>query len=378
MQPGETPHRASLELASTSVLLALTGDNNRILSEVSRHSGASVNVRGNTIYISGAKEDVSVANRFLGDAATLLTKGADVSVDDVARSLRELRIDPTATLVELLDEAIVVTPRRRPIVPKSPGQRGYIRTIRTHDLTFGIGPAGTGKTYLAMAMAASALMQRRVKRVILTRPAVEAGEKLGFLPGDLAEKVNPYLRPLYDALHDMLDFDKVTQLFERGQIEVAPLAFMRGRTLNDSFVILDEAQNATSEQMRMFLTRLGYKSKAVVTGDITQTDLPQGARSGLREARDLLTGIEGIGFRSFTDADVVRHPLVQKIIVAYEQRDAEVAEAKAAEKAARAAEKAARGGSSEGADSDGSASGAATDAAVTTEVAGDVEPDERA
>jgi phosphate starvation-inducible protein PhoH and related proteins len=173
-----------------------------------------------------------------------------------------------------------------------------------------------------------------VKRVILTRPAVEAGEKLGFLPGDLAEKVNPYLRPLYDALHEMLDFDKVTQLFERGQIEVAPLAFMRGRTLNDSFVILDEAQNATSEQMRMFLTRLGFKSKAVVTGDVTQTDLPQGARSGLREARDLLTGVDGIGFRSLTDADVVRHPLVQKIIVAYERRDAEKAEASNAEKAA--------------------------------------------
>ncbi len=344
MQPTDTPHRASLELANTSVLLALTGDNNRILSEVARHSGASVNVRGNTVYVGGAREDVSVAHRFLADAATLLAKGADIGVDDVARSLRELRINPGSTLVELLDEAIVVTPRRRPIIPKSPGQRGYIRTIRTHDLTFGIGPAGTGKTYLAMAMAASALMQRRVKRIILTRPAVEAGEKLGFLPGDLAEKVNPYLRPLYDALHDMLDFDKVTQLFERGQIEVAPLAFMRGRTLNDSFVILDEAQNATSEQMRMFLTRLGFKSKAVVTGDITQTDLPQGARSGLREARDLLTGIEGIGFRSFTDADVVRHPLVQKIIVAYELRDTEVAAARAAERVTRTSEAETRAG----------------------------------
>jgi len=342
MQSFETQHRASLELTSTSVLLTLTGDNNRILSEVSRHSGATVNVRGNTIYISGAKEDVSIANRFLGDAATLLAKGADVNVDDVARSMRELRGDPSATLIELLDEAIVVTQRRRPVVPKSPGQRAYIRTIRAHDLTFGIGPAGTGKTYLAMAVAASSLMQRRVKRVILTRPAVEAGEKLGFLPGDLAEKVNPYLRPLYDALHDMLDFDKVTQLFERGQIEVAPLAFMRGRTLNDSFVILDEAQNATKEQMRMFLTRLGFKSKAVVTGDITQTDLPQGARSGLREARDLLTGVDGIGFCSLTDADVVRHPLVQKIIVAYERRDAEKAAASEAKKAAATdAEKAA-------------------------------------
>ena len=228
-------------------------------------------------------------------------------------------------LSDALEDAVVVSPRRRAVVPKTPGQREYLRTIRSHDLTFGIGPAGTGKTYLAMAVAASDLMQRRVKRIILTRPAVEAGEKLGFLPGDLAEKVNPYLRPLYDALHDMLEYDRAQQLRERGQIEVAPLAFMRGRTLNDSFVILDEAQNATSEQMRMFLTRLGYRSKAVVTGDVTQTDLPAGARSGLREARALLAGIPGIGVVSFTEADVVRHPLVQRIIVAYERRDAELA-----------------------------------------------------
>jgi phosphate starvation-inducible PhoH-like protein len=213
-----------------------------------------------------------------------------------------------------------------------------VEAIRTHDLTFGIGPAGTGKTYLAMAMAAAALVQKRVKRVILARPAVEAGEKLGFLPGDLAEKVNPYLRPLYDALNDMLEFERVEQLRERGQIEVAPLAFMRGRTLNDSFVILDEAQNATSEQMRMFLTRLGFGSKAVVTGDITQTDLPQGARSGLSEARDLFRGIEGIAFRSFTDADVVRHPLVQKIVVAYEERDRVVQAEREARRAQRLAE----------------------------------------
>jgi phosphate starvation-inducible PhoH-like protein len=198
-----------------------------------------------------------------------------------------------------------------------------VEAIRSHDLTFGIGPAGTGKTYLAMAMAASSLMQKRVKRIVLVRPAVEAGEKLGFLPGDLAEKVNPYLRPLYDALYDMLEYEKVEQLREREQVEVAPLAFMRGRTLNDAFVILDEAQNATREQMRMFLTRFGFGSKVVVTGDITQTDLPHGARSGLREARELLDGVAGISFCSFTDQDVVRHPLVQKIIVAYERRDAE-------------------------------------------------------
>jgi phosphate starvation-inducible PhoH-like protein len=317
-------HTETLEIESTTVLLALSGPQNRLLGEVARQSGAEISLRGNVITVSGDKEDTLVAYRFLSDAAELVGHGVELEPPDVARSLRELRSDPTANLLELLDEVIVISPRRRPIVPKSAGQRSYVRLIRTFDLTFGIGPAGTGKTYLAMAMAASALTHRRVKRIVLTRPAVEAGEKLGFLPGDLAEKVNPYLRPLYDALHDMVDFDKVQQLRERGQIEVAPLAFMRGRTLNDSFVILDEAQNATSEQMRMFLTRLGYGSKAVVTGDVTQSDLPQGARSGLREAHTLLGGIEGIAFQSFTDADVVRHPLVQKIIIAYEQRDAEL------------------------------------------------------
>jgi phosphate starvation-inducible PhoH-like protein len=321
----DAPYSANLEVESVSVLLALSGPQSRLLGEVARMSGADVSLRGNVIYFSGKEDDVRVAHRFLSDAAALVGRGVEVGPEDVARSLRGLRADPERSLVELLDETVIVTPRRRPIVPKSPMQRQYIESIRTHDLTFGIGPAGTGKTYLAMAMGASALLQKRVKRIILTRPAVEAGEKLGFLPGDLAEKVNPYLRPLYDALHEMLDYDRVVQLRERNQIEVAPLAFMRGRTLNDSFVILDEAQNATSEQMRMFLTRLGYASKAVVTGDITQTDLPQGARSGLREARDLLLNVAGIAFCAFTDADVVRHPLVQKIILAYEKRDAEIA-----------------------------------------------------
>jgi phosphate starvation-inducible PhoH-like protein len=216
-----------------------------------------------------------------------------------------------------------VGPGRRPVGPRGLAQKRYVESIRTHDLTFGIGPAGTGKTYLAMACAVAALHARQVKRIVLTRPAVEAGEKLGFLPGDLAEKVNPYLRPLYDALGDMLDVDKAQGLIQRGHIEVAPLAFMRGRTLNDSFVILDEAQNTTSEQMRMFLTRLGYSSKAVVTGDVTQVDLPEGRTSGLAEARELLDGVEGIALCHFSAADVVRHPLVQKIIVRYEERDRE-------------------------------------------------------
>ena len=318
---GVAPFSANIEVENTSVLLALSGPQSRLLGELARHSGADVNLRGNTILLSGNEPDVRVAHRFLSDAALLVERGVDIGPNDVAHSVRSLRGNPDASLTDLLDEIVLVSPRKRPVVPKGPTQRLYVEAIRTHDLTFGIGPAGTGKTYLAMAVAASALMKRTVKRIVLTRPAVEAGEKLGFLPGDLAEKVNPYLRPLYDALHDMLDFDKVDQMRERGQIEVAPLAFMRGRTLNDAFVILDEAQNATSEQMRMFLTRLGYGSKAVVTGDMTQTDLPSGSRSGLREARALLEGIDGISFCEFTDADVVRHPLVQKIVVAYERLD---------------------------------------------------------
>jgi phosphate starvation-inducible PhoH-like protein len=314
-------HSAEFEVDDTSVLMLLTGPNGRIIEELARCARAQVDFRGNRILISGEQPNVELARRFLVDAAELIAKGVPVGPQDVSSALRSLRDDPNARLTELLDDSIVVGSRRRSVVPKSRAQRDYVRCIRDSDLTFGIGPAGTGKTYLAMAMAASALTQRLVKRVVLTRPAVEAGERLGFLPGDLAEKVSPYLRPLYDALNDMLEFDKVEQLRERGQIEVAPLAFMRGRTLNNSFVILDEAQNATSEQMRMFLTRLGYGSKAVVTGDITQTDLPPGARPGLKEAEELLSGIEGISCCRFTDADVVRHPLVQKIVVAYERSD---------------------------------------------------------
>ena len=233
-----------------------------------------------------------------------------------------MHADPAVRLAHLFEDVVLVTARRRPIRAKTIAQRRYVEAIRGHDLTFGIGPAGTGKTYLAMAMAVRALLEKQVKRIVLARPAVEAGEKLGFLPGDLAEKVNPYLRPLYDALDDMMDADKASGFVARGQIEVAPLAFMRGRTLNDAFIILDEAQNATSEQMRMFLTRMGYSSKVVVTGDVTQVDLPQGQRSGLAEARGLLAEVPGIAIRHFTEVDVVRHPLVQAIVVAYDRRDA--------------------------------------------------------
>ena len=320
---------ADVEVLDNATLVALVGPGNEHLKIVARTLSIHSGVRGNTIRLAGDADNVAIAERFLAEAAELLRNGAGLELRDYPRALAALREDPAITLRDLFDDVVLITGRRRPIGAKGMAQKRYIQAIRHHDLTFGIGPAGTGKTYLAMAMAVQALLERRVKRIILTRPAVEAGERLGFLPGDLAEKVNPYLRPLYDALHDMMDPDKAQGLVARGQIEVAPLAFMRGRTLNDSFVILDEAQNATSDQMRMFLTRLGYASRAVVTGDVTQVDLPSGQRSGLAEARELLAGIEGIAFCAFTEVDVVRHPLVQKIIVAYDRRDAEIAERRA-------------------------------------------------
>ncbi len=312
---------AEVEIADTAVLLALSGPNNELLKALGEESGVGVGLRGNSILLAGEPDRVALAERFLGEAASLIRGGTELDANDCIRGLRTLRSDPSFKLRDLFDEVVLVTPRHRPITPKGLAQKKYIEALRSHDLTFCIGPAGTGKTYLAMAMAVNGLVTRAYKRIILARPAVEAGEKLGFLPGDLAEKVNPYLRPLYDALHDMMDTDRAEGLISRGQIEVAPLAFMRGRTLNDSFVILDEAQNATSEQMRMFLTRLGYASKAVVTGDVTQVDLPSASTSGLAEAKLLLSNIQGIAFCTLTEVDVVRHPLVQKIIVAYEKRD---------------------------------------------------------
>ena len=314
---------ADVEVLDNATLVALTGTGNEHLKVLSKTLGVESGVRGNTIRLSGDADKVELAERFLTEAAHLIQTGTSLDSQDYSRGLQSMRDDPTTSLRDLFEDVVLITARRRPITAKGLAQKRYIQAIRSHDLTFGIVPAGTGKTYLAMAMAVHALIERKVKRIILARPAVEAGERLGFLPGDLAEKVNPYLRPLYDALHDMMDPDKAMGLLSRGQIEVAPLAFMRGRTLNDSFVILDEAQNATSDQMRMFLTRLGYSSRAVVTGDVTQVDLPHGARSGLAEARELLQNIEGISFCQFTEVDVVRHPLVQRIIVAYERRDSD-------------------------------------------------------
>jgi phosphate starvation-inducible PhoH-like protein len=324
--PGSSPpitHVTSeLEVEDTRVLLALAGPRNEKLKALEQAARVTLGLRGNTIRLEGEAAGVALAERFLTQTAALLAQGVDVEVPDVARALATLKAEPGAHLRDMFDGEVPLGAGRRAVGPRGLAQKRYVDAIRSHDLTFGIGPAGTGKTYLAMACAVAALNARKVKRIVLTRPAVEAGEKLGFLPGDLAEKVNPYLRPLYDALDDMMDLDKAQGLIARGAIEVAPLAFMRGRTLNDSFVILDEAQNTTSEQMRMFLTRLGYHSKAVVTGDVTQVDLPDGRTSGLAEARALLEGVEGIAFCAFASVDVVRHPLVQRIVDAYEARDA--------------------------------------------------------
>jgi phosphate starvation-inducible PhoH-like protein len=249
----------------------------------------------------------------------LIKEGYPIHANDIDYAVRVLSGNDRADLKKIFLDTVFITSKKTTIAPKSPAQKEYIDAIRKYDIVFGIGPAGTGKTYLAMAMAVSALTKGLVNRIILTRPAVEAGEELGFLPGDLAEKVDPYLRPLYDALHDMMRFEKAANLMQKGAIEVAPLAFMRGRTLNDSFIILDEAQNTTPEQMKMFLTRIGYNSKAVITGDITQIDLPVGRTSGLIQAKNILQAIGGIRFVFFSKLDVVRHKLVQDIIKAYEE-----------------------------------------------------------
>jgi phosphate starvation-inducible PhoH-like protein len=280
----------------------------------------SISIRGNTLSICGPSPNDEIAERLLKQLYPLAREGYPISRTDIDQGVRLLSQNGEAKLKDLLTDTVFTSPGKRPITPKTPQQKAYVKSIQTHDMVFGIGPAGTGKTYLAMAMAMAAFAKKQLRRIVLARPAVEAGERLGFLPGDLYEKVNPYLRPLYDALHDMTDFEKAARMIERGDIEVAPLAFMRGRTLNDSFVILDEAQNTTSEQMKMFLTRLGYSSKAVITGDITQIDLPDGTRSGLVEAYEILRHIEGIDFVVFTEQDVVRHHLVQEIIKAYENK----------------------------------------------------------
>ncbi|MHB8418974.1 MAG: PhoH family protein [Myxococcales bacterium] len=308
----------TIELDDPELALSLFGVRGENLAVIEERLGVQVGQRGTAVRLSGPAEATRLAARLVRELYGLLRKGYPLAREDVDQALKVLSDDPKVSLGDIFLDTVLVTSRNRGIAPKGPGQKRYIQAIRGHDIVFGVGPAGTGKTYLAMAMAVGALADRRVKRIVLCRPAVEAGEKLGFLPGDLAEKVNPYLRPLYDALHDMMEDERAASLIERGTVEVAPLAFMRGRTLNDSFVILDEAQNTTSEQMKMFLTRLGFSSKAVITGDLTQTDLAPGRSSGLLDAVEILQGIEGIAFCKFTDLDVVRHPLVQQVIRAYE------------------------------------------------------------
>ncbi|MBN2125945.1 MAG: PhoH family protein [Deltaproteobacteria bacterium] len=308
-----------LTFPDPELLRALCGQQNAHLKVLAKKIGLQVNLRGNQITLQGGDWETDLAQEVLNQLYGLLESTYPVYANDVEYAVRILSRDRSASLDTIFLDKVYISSNRNVITPKSINQKDYIDGIRKFDIVFGIGPAGTGKTYLAMAMAIASLFRKEIKRVVLTRPAVEAGEHLGFLPGDLYEKVNPYLRPLYDALHDMTDFEEASRLIQRGVIEVAPLAFMRGRTLNDSFVILDEAQNATTEQMKMFLTRLGFSSKAIITGDVTQTDLPEGKTSGLIEAREILEGIQGIRFVHFTRDDVVRHPLVQEIIDAYEK-----------------------------------------------------------
>lgn len=321
----------SLEFDDAMHARDLFGPGNEHLELVAKKSGVDVQTRGSVLLLRSEDESrVSLVSNLLVQLYGLIKDGHPVCKGDVIQALNTLNRKPEEELRRFFDDNVVISAPRKSIVPKSLSQREYVEAIGRHDMTFGIGPAGTGKTYLAVALALSHLMARQVKRLVLVRPAVEAGEKLGFLPGDMVEKVNPYLRPLYDALHDMMDFRKVREMMESGVIEVAPLAFMRGRTLNDSFIILDEAQNTTPEQMKMLLTRLGFGSKAVITGDVTQIDLPLSGyrpatkgqppeqRSGLVQAERILAGVEGIAFVHFNDSDVIRHSLVQRIVRAYE------------------------------------------------------------
>jgi len=297
----------------------LFGRQNRHLKLVEKLLELRIGSKGNTLHFQGEPCQVELAQRLFAELADLLQQGYPLYPQDIDYAIRILSADSRTRLRDIFLDTIYVSARKKIITPKSLAQKTYIDAIRSHDVVFGVGPAGTGKTYLAMAMAVASLMRKEVSRILLVRPAVEAGEKLGFLPGDIAEKVNPYLRPLYDALYDMVDLTRGQELIAEGIVEVAPLAFMRGRTLNDAFVILDEAQNTTPEQMKMFLTRLGFGSKAVITGDVTQIDLPSGRNSGLLEAMQVLKGVKGIQVNTFSDQDVVRHPIVQSIVQAYER-----------------------------------------------------------
>ena len=298
----------------------LFGHHNNNLDKISNAFNVTINTRGNTLLVSGKPHDINLAEKLIHQLYHLLEDNFSLGEADIDAAINTIKNDNTSHLKELFSTTVFKTVKNKAITPRNPSQQKYVEAIHKNDILISIGPAGTGKTYLAMAMAMAAFSKGDVKKIILTRPAVEAGETLGFLPGDLAQKINPYLRPLYDALYDMMDFEKARTLIEQDTIEIAPLAFMRGRTLNNAFIILDEAQNTTSEQMKMFLTRIGYGSKAIVTGDITQVDLPTGKKSGLIEAKKILTHIKGIKFIYFSKNDVVRHKLVSSIIDAYEKK----------------------------------------------------------
>jgi phosphate starvation-inducible PhoH-like protein len=310
----ETLHFENARLAQQ-----LFNNEPRNLDALTRELEVKAVSRENWIKLDGSAEAIAKAKELFHLLENSLQNGGSVKNREFTQALNVVKSEGVAALRSLYADRIITSPRKAPVAPKTTGQKKYIDTIRAHDVTFGIGPAGTGKTFLAMAMALDALKEEKVSRIVLTRPAVEAGEALGFLPGDLYEKITPYLRPLHDALHDMLPAEEVEKHMERNVIEIAPLAYMRGRTLNNAFIILDEAQNSTTEQMFMFLTRLGINSKAVITGDTTQIDLPGQKKSGLVEAQRALRGVEGIGMIEFTKRDVVRHPLVQRIIAAYEE-----------------------------------------------------------
>ncbi|GAA0482655.1 PhoH family protein [Salinibacillus aidingensis] len=310
-----------IELASPDEALSLFGTEDRNLKQIEEFLPVTIVTRGQTVQVSGNEDHVKIVEEVLHAVLHIIRKGITISERDIIYGIELAKSGEIQNFEALFEDVLTKNAKGKPIRVKTLGQREYISSIKTNDMVFGIGPAGTGKTYLAVVMAVQALRNGEVKRVILTRPAVEAGESLGFLPGDLKEKVDPYLRPLYDALHDVMGTEHTVRLMERGTIEVAPLAYMRGRTLDDAFVILDEAQNTTPEQMKMFLTRLGFGSKMIINGDITQIDLPKGVRSGLKVAEDRLNAVRGIAFTHLKQSDVVRHPLVQKIIDAYDEQD---------------------------------------------------------
>ncbi|MDZ4419809.1 PhoH family protein [Bacillus cereus] len=309
------------QLENANEAIALFGVNDAHLKVIERELNVSIVTRGETVHVSGAVETVALVEKILQQLLVVIRKSISISERDVAYAIQLAQQGKIAQFEELYEEEIFKTAKGKSIRVKTMGQRRYIHAMKKNDIVFGIGPAGTGKTYLAVVMAVRALKQGYVKKIILTRPAVEAGENLGFLPGDLKEKVDPYLRPLYDALHDILGQEYTQRMMERGVIEIAPLAYMRGRTLDDSFVILDEAQNTTGAQIKMFLTRLGFSSKMVITGDPSQVDLPKGVKSGLSIAANILSGVSGLSFITLEQTDVVRHPLVQRIIEAYDEME---------------------------------------------------------